>query len=78
MILKIVSDSGKHYSLHEGPRIGIHPKGETWSDGCTIIVEGRGANSSDSLTIEVNHKPNKHTEIYIMNDCGKTVEHVSV
>lgn len=74
MIVKIVCDTGKHYNLYEGSHVGLHPKGPTWKDGLVIVVEGR--NGKDCVTIEVDKKSD--TQIYLMNNEGKTVEKVFV
>jgi len=74
MIVKIVCDKGKHYNLYEGSHVGFHPKGSTWEDGLTVVVEGQ--NGKDCVTIEV--EAEQDTQIYLMNDRGKTVEKIFV
>lgn len=74
MIVKIICDRGKHYNLYEGSHIGLHPKGTTWEKGLTLVVEGR--NGKDCVTIEVDE--GKDTQLYLMNNEGKTVEKIFV
>ncbi len=76
MVAKVIHDGGKHVNLHEGSHVGFHPKGKTWKDGCTLVVEGRSANAVDSLTIEI--EPGSNSEVYVMNDAGKTIEHIHI
>jgi len=74
MIVKIVHNKGKHYTLYEGSVIGFHPKGSIWGKGLTITVEGR--NGRDCITVEIDE--GSDTQIYLMNDQGKTVEKIFV
>lgn len=74
MIVKIMHDKGKHYNLYEGNHVGFHPKGTTWEKGLTVVVEGQ--NGKDCVTVEIDEKSD--TQIYLMNDRGKTVEKISV
>lgn len=72
MIVKVISDKGKHVNFYEGSHVGFYPKGARWEDGLTIIVEGR----KDSVTVEIDKGTD--TQIYLMNDQGKTVEKIFV
>lgn len=74
MIVKIVCDKGKHNNLYEGNHVGFHAKGSTWKEGVTVVVEGR--NGKDCVTIEV--EKGSDTQLYLMNDQGKTVEKIFV
>lgn len=72
MIVKIVTEDGKHWNLYEGTNVGLHPKGGNWDDGVDIYIEG----SNNSVGIEVEKGSN--TQIYLMNDQGKTVDSIYV
>jgi len=72
MIVKVFTEKGKHVNFYEGNHVGFHPKGTRWEDGLTIIVEGR----KDSVTVEIDKGTD--TQIYLMNDQGKTVEKIFV
>jgi len=72
MIVRVNFDKGKHVNFYEGSHVGFHPKGVKWEDGVTIVVEGR----KDSVTIEVDKKSD--TQIFLMNDQGKTIEKIFV
>lgn len=74
MIVKVVHDEGKHFNFYEGNHIGFHPKGKLWKDGVTIVAEGR--NGKDCVTVEIDKGSN--TQIFLMNDQGKTVERMYV
>ena len=68
MIVKIVKKDGQYYSFYEGAFIGICPKEHRWEDGVTIQVDGR----TNSVTLEI--EKGDSTQVYLMNDQGKTVE----
>ena len=74
MIVKMNYDKGKHVNFYEGNHVGFHPKGATWEEGLTVVVEGR--NGKDCVTIEVDEGGD--TQLYLMNNEGKTVEKVFV
>ena len=74
MIVKIIHDKGKHVNLYEGNHVGFHPKGVRWENGLTVVVEGQGG--KDCVTIEIDEGSN--TQIYLMNDRGKTVEKILI
>ena len=74
MVVRLNQYSGKHVNFYEGTHVGVHPKGTTWEKGLTVIVEGR--NGKDCVTVEIEEGSN--TQIYLMNDQGKTIEKIFV
>lgn len=75
MIVRIDHEKGKHINFYEGTHVGFHPKGVTWEEGLTVVVEGR--NGKDCITIEIT-ADDKDARIFLMNDLGKTVEKIFV
>ncbi len=74
MIVKIIHNKGKHYNLYEGSHVGFHPKGKNWEGGLTVVVEGR--NGKDCVTVEIDK--GSDTQLFLMNDQGRTVEKIFV
>jgi hypothetical protein len=70
MVVKVIK--GSHHNLYEGSHVGFHAIGEHWEDGVSIVVES----PKESTTIEV--AGHSDTQIFLMNDSGKTIERMSV
>lgn len=70
MVVRIVHDDGKHDSFYEGSHITFHISG----GGVEVVVERH--KDKEPVTIGIDRDSN--TQIYLMNDQGKTVEKIFV
>ena len=74
MVVKISFNGGKHYNFFAGTHVGFHPRGSTWKEGLDIVVEGGQGKECANIPIDAE----SNTQIYLMNDLGKTIEKIFV